>query len=130
MMDEQKVKEVLDSAFPGLSQEELDGVVRVVRIVTYKPDMVVCQEGAMETTLYVILDGWVEISKYLEGDTPRVLHHQGPGEFFGEMALIDGKPRSADARRTTLYGSPSSWSTFSASAVSVSRASRLSSGLS
>jgi hypothetical protein len=47
-MDEQQIKEVFDGAFPGLSQAELDGVARVVRIVTYKPDVVVCQEGAME----------------------------------------------------------------------------------
>jgi signal transduction histidine kinase len=97
-MDEQQIKDALDSAFPGLNQAELDNLVHVVRVETYPPDTVICQEGAMESTLYVILDGWVEVSKHLEGDTPRILHHQGPGEFFGEMALIQDRPRAATVR--------------------------------
>jgi signal transduction histidine kinase len=97
-MDQQRIKDALESAFPGLSQAELDGLVRVVRLGTYPPDTIICQEGAMESTLYVILDGWVEISKHLEGAAPRVLHHQGPGNFFGEMALIQDQPRAATVR--------------------------------
>lgn len=95
---QQQIKDALESAFPGLSEAELENVSQIVRVGTFDPDTIVCQEGAMEYTLYVILDGWVEISKHLEGDTPRILHHQGPGEFFGEMALIHDQPRTATVR--------------------------------
>ncbi len=97
-MDDQRIKNALESAFPGLRQAELEGLVHVTRIETYPPNTVICREGALENTLYVILDGWVEVSQRLEGDTPRVLHHQGPGEFFGEMALIQDRPRAATVR--------------------------------
>jgi signal transduction histidine kinase len=96
-MDRQ-IKDALESAFPGLSQTELDGLVQVVRLGTYPPNTVICQEGAMENTLYVILDGWVEVSQQLEGGASRVLLHQGPREFFGEMALIQDRPRAATVR--------------------------------
>jgi signal transduction histidine kinase len=98
VIDEQQIKEALESAFPSLSQAELDGLVRVGRVETYPPGTIICQEGAMENTFYFVLDGWVEVSKHMEGDTPRILHHQGPGEFFGEMALIQDRPRAATVR--------------------------------
>ncbi len=97
-MDQQQIKDVLESAFPGLDESELDGLVQIVRLETYPPDQIICREGAIESTLYVILDGWVQVSKYLEGERSRILHHQGPGEFFGEMALIQDRPRAATVR--------------------------------
>jgi len=72
---------------------------------TYPPDTILCHEGHFEDTFYVIVEGQCEISKEFEGDTQRVLHHPGPGEFFGEIALLQGGPRIATVRtieRTTL----------------------------
>lgn len=94
-MDQQQIKSALENVFPGLSQTELKGLVQVAQIETYPPDTVICQEGAMESTLYVILEGSVRVSKYMEEGSPRVLRHQVQGEYFGEMALIDDRPRAA-----------------------------------
>ncbi len=47
--------------------------------------------------LYVILRGRVCITQRGEGDDVRMLATVGPGEMFGEMALIDDRPRSATA---------------------------------
>lgn len=49
--------------------------------------------GDPANAMYVVLTGMVEISAYGE-----VLDRVGPGGIFGEMALVDGEPRSAHAK--------------------------------
>lgn len=94
------IYDMIQSAFPGLSEEEIKELQEVSTRRVLSPEMVICREGAMEDTLYVILDGWVEISQSVGEGERRVLHHQGPGEFFGEMAIIQDRPRAATVRTT------------------------------
>jgi CRP-like cAMP-binding protein len=54
-------------------------------------------EGDAGDAMYVVLDGRVVISKFLTGAGIEALAVLGRGEIFGEMALIDRLPRSADA---------------------------------
>src|SRR5260370_15355172 len=61
------------------------------------------EEGDEGTEMYVILEGKAMISKFIPGAGEEALAILERGEFFGEMALIDGEPRSADAR---AYGGP------------------------
>jgi CRP/FNR family cyclic AMP-dependent transcriptional regulator len=56
------------------------------------------QEGDKGTEMYVILEGRAMISKFIPGGGEEALAILDRGDFFGEMALIDGEPRSADAR--------------------------------
>ena len=53
-------------------------------------------------TLYIIMDGRVQISRTFQDGERRVIREMGPGEFFGEMALLEDKPRSACASTMTL----------------------------
>ena len=57
---------------------------------------VIFEEGSTGRELYVVLDGQVEIAK-LNGGSKTVIITLGKGEFFGEMAVIDGSARSATA---------------------------------
>src|ERR1700682_2952677 len=57
---------------------------------------VLFREGDRGQTMYVIRSGKVNISKRI-ADTEITLAVLGPGEFFGEMALLEGLPRSAGA---------------------------------
>ena len=57
---------------------------------------VIFEEGSTGRELYVVLDGEVEIAK-LNGGSKTVIITLGKGEFFGEMAVIDGSSRSATA---------------------------------
>ena len=58
---------------------------------------IILQEGTIGTRAYLIESGAVEISRGY-GDKRKVLGKVGPGGIFGELALIDGKGRSADAK--------------------------------
>ncbi len=59
-------------------------------------DEVIFEEGSTGRELFVVLDGKVEIAK-LGGAGKTVIVTLGKGEFFGEMAVIDGSSRSATA---------------------------------
>ncbi len=54
--------------------------------------------GTPATKLYLILEGKVRISRDVPGMGEEALAVLGPGQIFGEMALLDESPRSADAR--------------------------------
>jgi len=56
----------------------------------------ICRQGEPGDTMFVVVEGTVEI---VRGD--RLLGTVGPGEFFGEMSLIEKAPRAATARAKT-----------------------------
>ena len=61
---------------------------------------VIFEEGSTGRELYVVLNGEVEIAK-VNGGSKTVIITLGKGEFFGEMAVIDGSSRSATAIAAT-----------------------------
>jgi CRP-like cAMP-binding protein len=68
--------------FAGLSREELDGVLDVARPVSFEAGTAIVTEGDPGDGMYVILSGTAEV------DVGGRFHKLGPGNFFGEMALI------------------------------------------
>lgn len=60
----------------------------------------VFEEGSLGTEMYIVQDGKVEILKRV-GDEDRQLSVMEKGDFFGEMALLEGLPRAAGARALT-----------------------------
>lgn len=60
-------------------------------------DSEVFQEGAPGDGLYIILEGAVSIVTRLPSGQTCVLSHMEAGDYFGEMAVFDGEPRSATA---------------------------------
>jgi CRP/FNR family cyclic AMP-dependent transcriptional regulator len=59
-------------------------------------DDLIFEEGSTGRELFVVLDGKIDIVK-ISGATKTVIVTLGKGEFFGEMAVIDGSSRSATA---------------------------------
>jgi CRP/FNR family transcriptional regulator, cyclic AMP receptor protein len=62
----------------------------------YAPGDVLFREGEAGEVMFVIQSGAVRITKTIAG-TDKTLAVLGPGEFLGEMAILNGKPRSATA---------------------------------
>ena len=75
----------------------LDLLKRKSRRRTFRKGQVIFREGDTSDGLYVIEEGVVEISALIGPRDRRVLTIFGPGDYFGEIALIDSKPRSATA---------------------------------
>jgi CRP-like cAMP-binding protein len=65
-------------------------------INAFAVDEVIFEEGSTGRELFVVLDGEVEIAK-MNGASKTSIIKLGKGEFFGEMAVIDGSARSATA---------------------------------
>lgn len=63
---------------------------------SFKAGEVIFREGELGFTMFVVRAGSVRISKQVRGGE-RTLATFGPGEFFGEMAVLSGRPRTATA---------------------------------
>jgi CRP/FNR family transcriptional regulator, cyclic AMP receptor protein len=81
--------------FSELSEAEIGALARLTTRRRYEKDAVIFFENAPGDSLFVIVEGRVRVT--ILGDDGReiILSLLGPGDFFGELALIDNEPRSA-----------------------------------
>ena len=82
----------------GLSGAELQTLADFSNVKRYPGGTFLFHEGDPGTEMYVVLEGKVMISKFIPGGGEEALAILKRGDFFGEMALIDNAPRSADAK--------------------------------
>jgi CRP-like cAMP-binding protein len=82
--------------FSACTRKELAEIARLAERVDVKAGEVLVKEGTRTKEFYLILDGKAEVSR--EGATLAVL---GPGQHFGELALLDPAPRNATVAMTT-----------------------------
>ena len=91
--------EVLSSihVFARLPPDDLKALADRLGEARFAPGAVIVREGATDSAkLYIIEEGSVEITRG-DGKSRVELEVLGPGQYFGELALIDGEPRSASA---------------------------------
>jgi CRP/FNR family cyclic AMP-dependent transcriptional regulator len=89
--------------FTQLNDRELDVVRSVSTEKSYPKNAVVLTEGEMGDSLYMIQSGKVKVFIGDEDGREIILKILGPGDFFGEMSMIDKQPRSASV--TTIEAS-------------------------
>jgi CRP/FNR family cyclic AMP-dependent transcriptional regulator len=82
--------------FAACGPRDLGEIGRLADEVTVRPGKVLAKDGAPGHEFFVILEGSVDISK---GD--KKLATLGPGDFFGEMAMLGRVPRTATATAAT-----------------------------
>jgi CRP-like cAMP-binding protein len=87
LFEEQRLSSLEINFLASLSQER-----------KLAPGEVLFHEGDVGAEMYVVLEGRVMIYKYIPGAGEEALAFLERGDYFGEMALIDREPRSADAR--------------------------------
>jgi signal transduction histidine kinase len=83
--------------FCQLGPPELSALRRVAREQKFSADQEIFKEGDDGDGVYVVRDGLVEISGLVDHEVRLVFSQVGPGDIFGEMAVLDNKPRSACA---------------------------------
>ncbi|HEX7807371.1 MAG TPA: cyclic nucleotide-binding domain-containing protein [Thermoanaerobaculia bacterium] len=82
----------------GLSAAEMKLLATFSTEERFREGSMIFREGERGDKLYIVLDGRVRISKFIPGVGEEALTVLDRGDFFGEMALIDDKPRSADGK--------------------------------
>ncbi len=83
--------------FSELSDEEIKAISDVAVKQFYKKDNMVLIEEEVGSTMFVILDGRVKISRISDEGREVILSILCDGDFFGEMSILDGQTRSANA---------------------------------
>jgi serine phosphatase RsbU (regulator of sigma subunit) len=74
----------------------LDTLRELAQLRTYPPETMLCHQGKVEHTFYVIVEGMVAISQVLEDGQERMLNILRPRQYFGELGLLDDTPRMAN----------------------------------
>ncbi|MGH3779644.1 MAG: Crp/Fnr family transcriptional regulator [Pseudonocardiaceae bacterium] len=95
--------------FRVLTQEGISVAARAGLSRTYAPGQIICHQGDPGDHLYVVVEGLVKIVFTSERGDEMVLNILGPEEIFGELALLDGSPRSASVvalKSTSLFVLP------------------------
>ncbi|MGD2144727.1 MAG: Crp/Fnr family transcriptional regulator [Anaerolineae bacterium] len=85
------------SFFAGLSERELNSLAKCLARRTFARGVIIFHKGSPGRTLYIIESGKVRIFVLSESGREMSVNIYGPGDVFGELALLDGLPRSAGA---------------------------------
>lgn len=86
--------------FKDLRDRELGYLVSALHSRTYREGEVIFVSGDIGRALFVLESGSVELTRPASAGKPHVLYHLKPGDFFGEMALLESLPRTATATAT------------------------------
>ncbi len=86
------------SIFSGLDRRSLEALARAATVRRFAPGEVVVKEGDEAVSFYVVCQGRLEAVKALGRKEERLVGTLNPGDFFGEMALLDGFPRATSVR--------------------------------
>ena len=78
--------------FAGLDREHLEDVLRVGRRVSFDSGQAIVERGDRGDAMYIMVDGAAEV------DVGGRYHRLERGAFFGEMAVLAGKPREATVK--------------------------------
>lgn len=81
--------------FEGLSDEQIGLLTNRAAVRSYAKNAIIVNEGDEGNSMFVIQSGSVKAFLSDENGKEVVLSTQGPGEYFGDLALFDDEPRSA-----------------------------------
>ena len=81
--------------FSELTDADVDQIRALARVQRYPARQTVVSQGDQSGDLFLVVDGRLRASSCNANGDEVVLSIMGPGDVFGEMALLDGEPRSA-----------------------------------
>ena len=83
--------------FEGIHEKQMQNLTAIATEKNIPKGEYVFKEGSAGREFYVIMQGTIAINKNVAGGRKRNLSNLRPGDIFGELALFDSQPRSADA---------------------------------
>jgi CRP/FNR family cyclic AMP-dependent transcriptional regulator len=86
------------SLFDNLNDEQLEHILRISNRRTIAAGSILFHEKEMGLTFYVVLTGSIKLFTKSNNGEEKVLSLVNSGESFGELSLLDGRPRSASAQ--------------------------------
>jgi serine phosphatase RsbU (regulator of sigma subunit) len=90
--------------FDGVTPEEIENILRIGHMREYPADFMLFHEGDPGDYFSIILEGQVDIIKFMGTPEERLLVTMSPGEFLGEMSLLHpDQKRTAGARTRTAH---------------------------
>jgi hypothetical protein len=89
------------SLFSGVPREELATLLTLVSPIKVSAGSAVVREGEPGDSLFLIASGTMRVSTRAEDGEDVVLAELGPGDFFGEVALLTRRPRTATVKAAT-----------------------------
>ena len=97
-----KLLEMMDGSTwaKDFTEEDIKRLCRYLRLARFPRESIIFTEGDPDDSMAIILEGSIEITKRDSSPDhrPKCLVRIGPGRAFGELALIEGPPRSATAK--------------------------------
>jgi cAMP-dependent protein kinase regulator len=91
--------------FEVLSEDERNALVREMELESHDEGSVIISEGQPGSSMYIIASGEVKVFTNGAGGSTLYLARLGEGDFFGEVSMLTGKPRTATitaSQRTEL----------------------------
>jgi CRP/FNR family transcriptional regulator, cyclic AMP receptor protein len=85
------------SIFATVPAEKLQKIIPIVKVAKYAHKQKIFEEGSEGDRLFLVSEGTVRISKFIEGVGEEAMSMLEQGTYFGEMSIIDMRPRSAAA---------------------------------
>jgi cytochrome P450/CRP-like cAMP-binding protein len=85
-------------ALPRLSAQQIAGVVPRFETAVFPPGAVIIRQGDAPRSFYVVMRGAVEVVNHHPSGYDILIGTLGPGEYFGEVGLLHGRPRTATVR--------------------------------
>ncbi len=87
--------------FQSTAAEDIRPLAERTRIDEYKTDDLIFTEGSPSDSLCLVLEGTVAFVKVIPGEEERIISYSEAGNFFGEIGIFTGAPRSLSARAKT-----------------------------
>ena len=80
-----------------LPHDDLRSLASIARVQNFRTGAVIFRQGEPGDSLHAIVEGSVRIDVVSPSGAETMMSLMGPGECFGELAILDGRPRSANA---------------------------------
>ncbi len=86
--------------FSTLEEPVIEEIARLLIDRKFLKDAVIFEEGSVGDYMYLIREGQVKVTKMSDDGREKILEMLEPGDFFGDMSLLDREPRSASVKTT------------------------------